>query len=82
MVNFKLHVTETTVTLKHVIYHNRYKACGVTPFLFKKKGQYVHCFFLKLQTYKFKIARNKTQLRHQNGQGKTKNLLYSQYITQ
>jgi len=47
MVSFKLCVTETTITMRHVIYHNRYKACGSTSFLFKKKGSMYIIVFLK-----------------------------------
>jgi len=46
MVSFKLCVTETPITLRHVIYHNRYKASGATTFLFKNKGSMYIIVFL------------------------------------
>jgi len=59
MVSFKLCVTETATTMRHVIYHNRYKACGATPFLFKKKGSMYITLFLNQKPINLKALQIK-----------------------
>jgi len=59
MVSFKLYVIENTVTLRHVIYHNRYKAYGGTPFLFKKMGSTYIIVFLNYKPINLKALQIK-----------------------